>query len=215
MMETQDPRGPLQVPRGGGTARRDRAGWNDGRRGAAARDRGSVRPGGVQRESQNARNQGIRTAIGAGQADVLRLVMGKGLALVGIGTAIGLAMSVGRRAADELDDLQRRRRRLGRLSRGGAGDGAGDDAGGLTYPRGERPESRRHRRSGVSKNVAAISAHSKTLVGDDLQVVPRTAGPEGPALRTRPVPRRTRGSAPTTQLCSAPLSHRRDHSPSQ
>ncbi len=35
---------------------------------------------------------GIRMAIGAAPSDVLRLVMGKGLALVGVGTAIGLAM---------------------------------------------------------------------------------------------------------------------------
>lgn len=35
---------------------------------------------------------GIRMAIGAGASDVLRLVMGKGLALVGIGTGIGLAL---------------------------------------------------------------------------------------------------------------------------
>jgi putative ABC transport system permease protein len=34
----------------------------------------------------------IRMALGAASSDVLRLVMGKGLALVGIGTAIGLAM---------------------------------------------------------------------------------------------------------------------------
>ena len=37
---------------------------------------------------------GIRMAIGAGSSDVLRLVMGKSLVLVGMGTAIGLAMSV-------------------------------------------------------------------------------------------------------------------------
>jgi predicted permease len=38
---------------------------------------------------------GIRIAIGARPADVLRLMMGKGLALVGWGTAIGLAMGIG------------------------------------------------------------------------------------------------------------------------
>lgn len=38
---------------------------------------------------------GIRMAIGASRADVLRLVMGKGLMLVGTGTVIGLAMGLG------------------------------------------------------------------------------------------------------------------------
>jgi macrolide transport system ATP-binding/permease protein len=45
--------------------------------------------------SRRTREIGIRIALGAESSDVLRLVMGKGLALVGMGTAIGLAMSFG------------------------------------------------------------------------------------------------------------------------
>jgi len=45
--------------------------------------------------SRRTREIGIRIAIGAKPADVIRLVMGKGLALVAAGTAIGLALGFG------------------------------------------------------------------------------------------------------------------------
>jgi putative ABC transport system permease protein len=42
--------------------------------------------------SRRTREIGIRIALGAASSDVMRLVMGKGLVLVGVGTLIGLAM---------------------------------------------------------------------------------------------------------------------------
>jgi ABC-type antimicrobial peptide transport system permease subunit len=44
--------------------------------------------------NRRTREIGIRMAIGAGRADVLRMVMRQGVVLVGMGTAIGLAMGL-------------------------------------------------------------------------------------------------------------------------
>src|SRR6202000_1171515 len=45
--------------------------------------------------SRRTREIGIRIALGAARSDVLRLMMGKGMTLVAIGTAIGIAMGFG------------------------------------------------------------------------------------------------------------------------
>jgi len=60
--------------------------WNNGKRGLILY--GLV----AYKVSRRTCEIGIRMALGAARSDVLRLVMGKGLALVGTGTAIGLAM---------------------------------------------------------------------------------------------------------------------------
>ena len=45
--------------------------------------------------ARRTREIGIRTALGAQQRDVLRIVVGQGLALAAVGTAVGIAVAAG------------------------------------------------------------------------------------------------------------------------
>ena len=85
-------RGLLRKPGRGRATNCHEAGGLYGRGGPPAGYRRFVRAGGVQREPQNSRDRYSHGALGAASSDVLRLVMGKGLVLVGFGVAIGLAM---------------------------------------------------------------------------------------------------------------------------
>ena len=85
MLRDADLRGPLPVPRRGGTRRGGRSWSARWARSACVLAIAGLYGLVAYNVSRRTREIGIRMAIGARPADVLRLVMGKGLVLVGIG----------------------------------------------------------------------------------------------------------------------------------